>query len=33
VRIVVFLVLAGMSALIASWLGLFEKARVHGDEH
>jgi UDP-GlcNAc:undecaprenyl-phosphate GlcNAc-1-phosphate transferase len=31
-RIVVFLVLAGMSAVMASWLGLFEKARVHGDE-
>ncbi len=31
-RIVVFLVLAGLSALMASWLGLFEKARVHGDE-
>jgi UDP-GlcNAc:undecaprenyl-phosphate GlcNAc-1-phosphate transferase len=32
VRIVVFLVLAGMSALMASWLGLFQKARVHGDD-
>lgn len=31
VRIVVFLVLAGMSALMASWLGLFEKAHIHGD--
>ena len=31
-RIVVFLVLAGLSALMASWLGLFEQARVHGDE-
>lgn len=31
-RVVVFLVLAGLSGLMASWLGLFEKARVHGDD-
>lgn len=31
-RIVVFLVLAAMSALMASWLGLFEQAHVHGDD-
>jgi len=31
-RIVVFLVLAGLSALMASLLGLFEQARVHGDD-
>lgn len=30
-RIVVFLVMAVLSGLMASWLGLFEQARVHGD--
>jgi UDP-GlcNAc:undecaprenyl-phosphate GlcNAc-1-phosphate transferase len=31
VRIVVFLLMAVMSGVMASWLGLFEQARVHGD--
>jgi UDP-GlcNAc:undecaprenyl-phosphate GlcNAc-1-phosphate transferase len=31
-RVVVFLVLAALSGLMASWLGLFEKARIHGDD-
>jgi len=30
-RIVVFVVLAALSGLMASWLGLFEQARMHGD--
>lgn len=31
-RIMVFVVLAVLSGLMASWLGLFERARVHGDD-
>jgi hypothetical protein len=31
-RVVVFVVLAVLSGLMASWLGLFERARVHGDD-
>jgi UDP-GlcNAc:undecaprenyl-phosphate/decaprenyl-phosphate GlcNAc-1-phosphate transferase len=31
-RIAVFVVLAVLSGLMANWLGLFERARVHGDE-
>lgn len=30
-RLVVFGLMAGLSGLMASWLGLFEQARVHGD--
>lgn len=32
-KLVVFVVMAALSALMASWLGLFEAARIHGDEH
>lgn len=32
-KIVVFVVLAVLSAFMASWLGLFDAARVHGDGH
>ncbi len=31
VKAVVFAVLAVLSGLMAYWLGLFERARVHGD--
>lgn len=31
-RVAVFLLMAVLSGLMASWLGLFEQARVHGDE-
>jgi len=30
-RVVVFVILAVLSGLMASWLGLFEQARMHGD--
>jgi UDP-GlcNAc:undecaprenyl-phosphate/decaprenyl-phosphate GlcNAc-1-phosphate transferase len=32
VRLAVFVVLAVLSGLMANWLGLFEQARVHGDD-
>jgi UDP-GlcNAc:undecaprenyl-phosphate GlcNAc-1-phosphate transferase len=31
-RVAVFLIMAVLSGVMASWLGLFEQARVHGDD-